>query len=253
MVLSLTGVLIVSYIQGMIVSTNTFHDYTQAYYIANAGLETTLAKQVAHGRWYEDHIMSGSNTVRSNLSCSPRCFFDSRLVSTANIVGRADATGSCTREQSLTLGRGESLIQLLFADGDGGETPFQTIDYRTTPFSNLIVHSYDIDNMFIALTQIDAQDNYKNSYGQPRSWGVIALFQQNGYNNRWSSLSSDKIILTITNISTQTGSVCLSNTTPLVRSLSAIDAVGQYRKTIVTLSASQYTTIPSEFGYTTIN
>jgi hypothetical protein len=59
----------------MLAFTNTFHDYQQAFYMANAGLETELVKSRYHGFGYEDSIESGSNTILENLSpsCLKKC------------------------------------------------------------------------------------------------------------------------------------------------------------------------------------
>ncbi len=72
----------------MLAFTNTFHDYQQAFYMANAGLETQLVKSRFHGFGYEDSIESGSMTVVKNLGsfCMKDCFFSASLKLKSNVL-----------------------------------------------------------------------------------------------------------------------------------------------------------------------
>jgi len=85
----------------MLAFTNTFHDYQNAYYLANAWLELQLVKARYHGFGYEDNILSGSKTVVDNLDCQGRnCYFYSSLKTKSYVTSQteqvSDNTISCT-------------------------------------------------------------------------------------------------------------------------------------------------------------
>lgn len=91
-VTSLIGLIMMVYMRSILNFTNSFHDYQQAFYLAQAWVELQLVKAKNHAFWYEDSITTWSKTVQLNITnyCTKSCFFSSTLQSSSYVVWQSE-------------------------------------------------------------------------------------------------------------------------------------------------------------------
>lgn len=146
-----------AYIRSMLAFTNTFHDYQNAYYLANAWLELQLVKGRNHGFGYEDSVMSGSKTIINNLNCKLKnCYFYSSLKTKSYVTSQteqiSDNTISCTNLGYST--NADKLISSLYLYED--EQNRDDLDEWTLVSSKKLVK--------IVNTNIEIKVNWLSSY-----------------------------------------------------------------------------------------
>lgn len=109
----------------MITYSSAFHNYYQAYYLANSPLQLQLLKQNNRGFGFEDKIWTWSNTVSNNLTCE-NCDFQWELNARRNVlIDEPDLDSypdSCdVNNYNYSIWEGEAIILPLFWDNNNWE------------------------------------------------------------------------------------------------------------------------------------
>lgn len=85
---SLLAMLITKFAKNMILNSNELTKYYNAYYLAYWWIELQLTKINNHQMWFEDEILSWSNTIKNNFICSKNnlCSFRSIVRARSNVL-----------------------------------------------------------------------------------------------------------------------------------------------------------------------
>lgn len=85
---SLLAILITKYAKNMISNSNELTKYYSAYYLAYWWVELELTKIDNHQMWFEDEILSWSDTIKNNFICSKNnlCNFRVKVKARSNVL-----------------------------------------------------------------------------------------------------------------------------------------------------------------------
>ncbi len=107
--------LISNYFFSILQMSSEVRKYYKSYRLANAWIEIEKYKLYNHYPWFEEKILSGSNTIKNNLECSS-CYFQTIIRSKSLILGNEnslDAT-NCVDDIYLQLWPGQWVIIPLY-------------------------------------------------------------------------------------------------------------------------------------------
>lgn len=265
----LIGVIVMVHVRSMLAFTNTFHDYQQAFYMANAGLETELVKSRYHGFGYEDSIESGSNTILENLSpsCLKKCWFSANLKTKSNILWQSEQITNnaivCDQELSYKTDASKIISSLfLFEDEVSDSTKEWNLvsTKKLIPINsrNVLVHLYGwlLSNWFKLVFQavgtgweVSKYDKIIEKY--PPIVSPMNLFTElddPSVVEAFNDSSITQIRVKILNDLKVSWWVCFQSTawtTKLPWFHQVITSVGSYNNTVVRLQAVQ-TNIPGD-------
>ncbi len=241
---SLFGLLITRYVGNMIQYTSAFHNYYQAYYLANAPLQLQLVKQQNRDFGFEDEILSWSNTVKNNLNCE-KCFFHWNLQSRSDVL--VDKTQidhyptDCSWDDSnfYSLSYWQAIIIPLFWDQNSWEweVDWNNIQ-RLSSINDIDVETSTVDDYIIWIVDTDLNIDRVDDV-----WQVSLL-------NYDSSKNTYFIIANITWLSTQ--NFCLSSNEPIPTSYININTTWKYHNTYVWLSFTKNVKLPEYLIYSII-
>ncbi len=255
----LIGLIVMIYIKSMLAFTNTFHDYQQAFYLANAGLELQLVKAKNHGFGFEDAQWSGSTTVTKNLNCiADTCYFASDLKTHSAIVGQKEQITSDIIECNENVGyitNSNKLISSLFFfkdDQSNAESEWKLISSKTyktlTSYEYITLHTYGLKTYKIALqaTNKEWEPSQYDKIIEINSQDTIRLIDYSDFFTKalWDP-EIQQIRIKVINDLKYEGSVCFSyqGNVKLPWFHEVIDSIGAYHNTQVRLQAIQ-TNIP---------
>ncbi len=131
---SFLGLLTMQYVQNLLKVNSSYYQYYRAYYLAKWAADLALLKIQTQPIWFQDSVLSGSETVKNNVDCiSGRCFFEYQIFATQPILSDEilDFSQSCTTAKKISLQPWESEIIPLFGPtGSTGQelslmTPYQ--------------------------------------------------------------------------------------------------------------------------------
>lgn len=255
----LIGIIVMVYIRSMLAFTNTFHDYQQAFYIANAGLELQLVKARNHGFGYEDTVKMDSVTVTKNIGdmCLKECAFGSDLKTKSYVLGQAQHissnTTTCIQDIWYTTDS-DKIISSLFLFQDTTTDPENEGDLVSTKKltsinnTNIKIFVYGLSSYRLALQATSSSGEVSNfdkieELTQPE---IALLDYQASFLNK---IPDDyQIRVKIINDLKQTGTVCFQSTAGNLKLPwfhQVITSLGSYNKTSVRLQAIQ-TNIPGD-------
>lgn len=85
---SLLAILITKFAKNMILNSNELTKYYNAYYLAYWWVELELTKIQNHQMWFEDEILSWSDTIKNNFLCSKNnlCNFRVKVKARSNVL-----------------------------------------------------------------------------------------------------------------------------------------------------------------------
>ena len=168
-VVGLIGLIVTKYIFNLIKVSSENLKYYKSYYLAYAGIETELLKIAWHGIWFEDRILSWSDTIKKNFTGS--MYFESKIKSLSKYVSSNpnslidDSINYCADYKNwISLGTWEWFLMPLFYDKNTSEAKLTWINY-------------ELVNASLA----DINLNY--------SWALVAWFQQNNENKKLVNLA----------------------------------------------------------------
>lgn len=241
------------YIRSMLAFTNTFHDFQQAFYLGNAGLELELVKIRNHGFWYEDKVALDSDTVKKNFGqfCGRDCGFHSELRVKSYVAGQKEQISENTTVCTDSLWYqtdGNKLISSLFLFEDASSDPekewtlVSSKKLQLINNTNIKIAVYGLSSYRLALQATNASGEVSNfdkieSLSQPE---VSLLDYQASFLN---NVPDDyQIRIKIINDLKQQGTVCFQSTAGNLKLPwfhQVITSVGSYGKTNVQLQAIQ--------------
>lgn len=255
------GLIVMIYIRSMLAFTNTFHDYQQAFYLANAGLELQLVKAKNHGFGFEDRQWSGSTTVSKNLNCiADTCYFASDLKTHSTVVGQKEQISSniiaCTDNVGY-ITDGNKLISSLFLFRDDQSNPdtegklvSSKIYEPLTSYEYISLNAYGLNTYQVAL-QATNEDGEPSQYDKIIEVNKQETVRLIDYSDFFTKALGDPAIqqirVKVINDLKYSGTVCFSyqwnNKLPGFHQV--INAVWAYHNTQVRLQAIQ-TNIPGD-------
>ena len=141
-VVGLIGIVTTKYVVNLIKISSENHKYYKAYYNANAGLELELLKVKNHNFWFEDKVLSWSDTVKKNLVGYKKWNFQSSIHSqnkyiTNNPREFFDDSINCNDEKNwIVLWTWQSYMFPLFYDKNRDEWVFSWENLKLIDISN---------------------------------------------------------------------------------------------------------------------
>lgn len=256
-VTSLIGVIVMVYVRSMLAFTNRFHDYQQAFYMANAWLELELVKIRNHAFGYQEKIETGSQTVIKNFSnnCIKECTFEAYLKTNSFVLGQKEQISNspivCSKEIWYATD-GNKLITSLFLFEDATTDPekeWLLISDKTTKAiknTNISIFTYWLSSYRLALqaTSLSGESSPYDKIETLNQPVIRLLDYQASFMNNISD--KDQIRVKIINDLKQSWSVCFQSTAGTVTLPwfhQVINSIGRYGDVFVQLRAIQ-TNIP---------
>lgn len=237
--------LMTKFVANMINYSSLFHNYYQAYYIANAPLQLQVVKHLERDFWFDDFILSGSSTVINNLSCQ-NCYFSSELISRSNIlINREDLSnypGVCDlNENPYVLTYWEAVIIPLFWDYNSWEWKIYDENIiKLSDLSDISIQTDSVDNYIIWLIDINWNSTRTNNVNNLSSLSYNPM------------IKSYLIIANSTWWSTQR--FCIRNShDALPASFININSIWYYNWSYVWLSLRKNISLPEYLIYSIIN
>lgn len=228
----LIGLIVTKYIFNLIVVSSENAKYYKSYYIAYAGIETELLKMAWHGIWFEDKILSWSNTIVKNFS-GWKLYFSSKINSLSKYISADpnslinNSINYCSNYKNwVKLWTWEWFLIPLFYDKNTSEAKLTWLNYQ-----------------LVSASLADINLNY--------SWDLVVGFQQTNEDKKLKSLAGNDTKTLFDLFGSVTYSVdskpfisiwakapaafCISSNFPIVSYYSYIQSKGAYFDRVVYL------------------
>lgn len=263
---SFLGLLTMQYVQNLLKVNSSYYQYYRAYYLAKWAADLALLKVQNQPIGFQDSILSGSETVKNNVSCLlGRCFFEYQILAISPILSDEilDFSQSCELSKKISLAPWESEIIPLFGPTGitGQELPVNS-PYQLSLSSDLA--QSQIETVFSGAESIGIwlvlnssgwldtfyQQNPSFESFQIASWFDVATKANSLIKTYFSALNPDLLnkdnYLVITNFSSvSTLDFCLQTEIPLPTRNVVIQSKGYFLGKEINLTAIRKITIPS--------
>jgi len=236
----LIGLLVTKYIYQLVRVSSENHKYYKAYYIAYAGIETELLKMKNHGLWFEDEILSGSESVTKNFT-GLNCYFSSHIFSlsknvTNNPLRLIFSNIACSKQENwISLKTWDAILLPWFYDKNNWEWKLSGTNYKwlNVGFSDITLH-YKWD--FVVSLQVKNPENSikkQVSSATTDSNGLDTILWVTSFNGS----VTDEPYLVIWAL--ENWSFCISSNSKIVNIYSYVQSWGSYQNRKVLLNVAK--------------
>jgi len=212
---AIIGLITTKYVLNLLKVSSENFKYYKAYYIAYGWLELELLKTKNHWYWFEDKILSTSDTVKKNFTWK-NYYFKANIYSLTKHITNTekslvnDSINCSNKKNWVTLATWDGLMTPLFYDKNNQEATISGKNYDTLNIANAkLYYSWDI----VLNYNEEASSDDLQVGKQVRKLGDGNL---DIYSSIWNpSLDVDKkpFIVVWWNTKSQ---ICISNTSDLV-------------------------------------
>lgn len=261
-VTSLVWLLIVKYIQNMIDYSTEFFKYYKAYYISNAWIELSLVKINNHWFWFEDKILSWSDTISKNfINCwSKNCKFSSQIRNLSHVISNDKKTvniNNCSLDSTFSLNKWQWVIVPLFWDKNLWEWTLSWANYvniSPSDFSNITLNLYHSSNKYFTIWVADINNSSRNIVEKNMSWDPIGLqLNSSEFNNFYDDSLMSFLVIWNTENYTSLQKLCVNSPlSKLPSNYMVVESIWNFNEKFVSIEAVKLKAIPDYLIYNII-
>ncbi len=192
--------LIYNYLFNFLTNFSEIRKYYKAYWLANAGIEIEKVKINKHLYWFEDRIISDSDTNKNNWNCK-NCFFDTKLISRTMVYSNLDNIfdlNSCDDDTYFTLWTGNAIVFPLYWESVDWNNENNVENIASIEWYNnkiTVYNSWGLNYEFL-IWEIDKNLNKKVIKKSVNNWSIDYFVDNSFDTERFFALvniSNDKL------------------------------------------------------------